>query len=102
MTAELPAPPRRVLATRNARWAQSLARWMGGIGIRPNGISIAGVAFALIAGLAFYCASDAAGGRRSALLVLAAASIQLRLLCNLLDGMLAVEGGFKSATGEIY
>src|SRR4029434_6543150 len=27
---------------------------------------------------------------------------QLRLLCNLLDGMLAVEEGLKSATGEIF
>ncbi len=35
-------------------------------------------------------------------LLLAAAAIQLRLLCNLLDGMLAVEEGFKSKTGDIY
>jgi len=28
--------------------------------------------------------------------------IQLRLLCNLLDGMMAVEGGKKSKTGELY
>ena len=32
----------------------------------------------------------------------AAAGIQLRLLCNLLDGMLAVEAGLKSRTGEIF
>jgi phosphatidylglycerophosphate synthase len=32
----------------------------------------------------------------------AAAGIQLRLLCNLLDGMLAVEAGLKSPTGEIF
>lgn len=35
-------------------------------------------------------------------LVLAAAGIQLRLLCNLLDGLLAVEGGLKSALGDVY
>lgn len=36
------------------------------------------------------------------LLVAAAAAIQLRLLCNLLDGLLAVEGGLQSPTGELY
>ena len=28
--------------------------------------------------------------------------MQLRLLCNMLDGMVAVEGGKGSRTGEIY
>jgi len=32
----------------------------------------------------------------------AAACVQLRLLCNMLDGMVAVEGGFRTKTGEIY
>lgn len=32
----------------------------------------------------------------------AAIGIQLRLLCNLLDGMVAIEGGFKTRTGEIF
>jgi phosphatidylglycerophosphate synthase len=32
----------------------------------------------------------------------AAACIQFRLLCNLLDGMVAVEGGKGSVTGPIY
>lgn len=36
------------------------------------------------------------------MLVAAAAGVQLRLLCNLLDGMLAVEEGLKTKTGEIY
>jgi phosphatidylglycerophosphate synthase len=32
----------------------------------------------------------------------AAVAIQLRLLCNMLDGLLAVEGGFKSRLGDLY
>lgn len=32
----------------------------------------------------------------------AAAAIQLRLVCNLLDGMVAVEGGKRSPVGELY
>ncbi len=34
--------------------------------------------------------------------MLAAASIQLRLLCNMLDGLLAVEGGFRGTLGELF
>jgi phosphatidylglycerophosphate synthase len=41
-------------------------------------------------------------GTRITLLVLAAGCIQLRLLCNLLDGMVAVEGALGSRTGEVY
>lgn len=98
-----PAPaPRRVLATRKAGWAVALARWLGRVGVRPNAVSMAGVAFALVAGAAFYFAPDFDPGVRAALLLGAAACIQLRLLCNLLDGMLAVEGGLKGRAGEIY
>ena len=32
----------------------------------------------------------------------AAACVQLRLVCNLLDGMVAIEGGRKSSVGAIY
>jgi phosphatidylglycerophosphate synthase len=65
-------------------------------------VSIASVAFASAAAMAFYTSSGARGGERAALLFVAAACIQLRLLCNLLDGMLAVEEGLKSSTGEIF
>ncbi len=33
---------------------------------------------------------------------LAAVGIQLRLVCNLMDGMLAVEGGLKTANGDLF
>jgi phosphatidylglycerophosphate synthase len=91
-----------VLATRNAGWARRLARLLGRAGVRPNAVSVASVVFALAACGAF-CLAPAAGPRiGTAALLLAAAAIQLRLLCNLLDGMLAVEEGFKTSTGDIY
>ena len=94
--------PRRVLATRDAGWAKRLARRLARAGVRPNAISIASVACAAAASAAFYAAPSVGPGVRSALLLLAAAAIQLRLLCNLLDGMLAVEEGLKTRTGDIY
>jgi phosphatidylglycerophosphate synthase len=98
-----PAPPaRRMLATRHAGWARLLAHRLAGIGLRPNDVSVAGVGFAIVAAAAFLWSPAMAPASRVVMLLVAAACIQLRLLCNLLDGMLAVEEGLKSATGEIY
>ena len=94
--------PRRELATRQAGWAVALARWLARVGVRPNGVSLAGIVIALGAGLALALSADAEPRNRALLLIAAAAGIQLRLLCNLLDGMLAVEGGLRSKTGDIY
>jgi len=58
------------------------------------------VFFAAIAGAAFVCGTDTPV--RVPLLIIAAIAIQLRLICNLLDGMVAVEGKLGSKSGEIY
>ena len=96
------AAPRRVLATRDAGWARALARRLAATGVSPNAISIASVVFALAAAAAFAMSPGLSGGGRVAAMLAAAACIQLRLLCNLLDGMLAVEHGLKLKTGEIF
>ncbi len=93
---------RRVLATRNAGWAKAMARWLAASGVRPNTVSIASVVFAVASGLAFYGSAHVDAVSRATLIVASAACIQLRLLCNLLDGMLAVEEGLKSRTGDIF
>jgi phosphatidylglycerophosphate synthase len=97
----MPAP-RRVLATRNAVWARAIARRLAASGVRPNAVSVTGVGFALASGAAFWLSSAIARDGSAALLLTAAVCIQARLLCNLLDGMLAVEEGLKSSTGEIF
>jgi phosphatidylglycerophosphate synthase len=94
--------PRRALATRNAGWARAIARGLAASGVRPNAVSVAGVGFALASGVAFWLSSGFVREGRAALLLTAAACIQARLLCNLLDGMLAVEEGLKAPTGEIF
>ncbi len=102
MTRARSLPPRRVLATRDAAWARTFARWLGRVGVRPDAVSIAGVVFAIGAAVAFSLVPDLPRSGGAALLLAAAAGIQLRLLCNLLDGMLAVEEGFGSRVGDIY
>jgi phosphatidylglycerophosphate synthase len=93
---------RRVLATRDAAWARRLARMLGRTRVSPNAVSVAGVGCALVACAAFASAPAAIGVSRGILFAVAAAAIQLRLLCNLLDGMLAVEEGLATPLGDLY
>jgi phosphatidylglycerophosphate synthase len=95
-------PPRRELATRKAKWAQALARSLGAAGVSPNTISIASLIFATFAGVALWRSGDATGSARVLWLLGAAAGIQLRLVCNLLDGLVAIEGGQRTPYGELF
>lgn len=96
-------PKRRPIKARETRWAAGLAKALLSRGVRPNQVSIASALCAMLAALGFW-----AGGQLSSPLfgcvmsIIGAVGIQLRLLCNLLDGMLAVEGGLCSPSGEIY
>lgn len=87
---------RRPIAVRSSAWAQRLASALARTAITPNQISVASVAFAAIGAAVLAWWPTAAG------LLLCALCIQLRLLCNLLDGMVAVEGGKGSPLGRIY
>jgi phosphatidylglycerophosphate synthase len=93
---------RRPLKTRERGWAKALASVLVRWRVRPNVISIFSVVFALGAGIALISSRNAEGIDRVLLLIAAAACIQLRLLCNMLDGMVAVEGKMASKTGDIF
>jgi phosphatidylglycerophosphate synthase len=95
-------PGRRPLKSRGRAWARALAGWLARRRVSPNAISVASIGFAGLAGGAFLAWPHAEGWCRPALLVTAAGGIQLRLLFNMLDGMVAVEGGLRSPTGDLY
>ncbi|PWV63452.1 CDP-alcohol phosphatidyltransferase family protein [Plasticicumulans acidivorans] len=93
---------RRPLRSRDTALARAAARWLQARGATPNGISLASVGLAGLAGLCFAVAFRAVPGATPLLLIAAAALVQGRLACNLLDGMVAVEGGLKTPTGDLY
>lgn len=74
--------------------------------ITPNSISVAGMVAGILAGgcLAGTALVPAEPGLWPVrVLCLAAAGlIQFRLVCNLLDGLVAVEGNLRSPVGELY
>lgn len=93
---------RRPLASRDSGWARAIARKLSMASVTPNQISMASMVMAAIAGLAFWQAGTATGGSRTALLLVAALFCQFRLLCNLFDGMVAIEGGKQAPDGPFW
>lgn len=93
---------RRPLASRDTGWARSAARRLSALDITPNQISIASMGMAALAGLGFWLSGTADGTLRVVLLVGAALFCQLRLLCNLFDGMVAIEGGKQAPDGPFW
>src|SRR5215207_5100790 len=87
---------RRPLKTRSRAWAKQAAALLVGTNISPNQISAVSVVVAAIGAAALLIAANAIG------LIICAICIQLRLLCNLLDGMVAIEGGKRSPLGTLY
>ncbi|CBL44358.1 CDP-diaglycerol-glycerol-3-phosphatidyltransferase [gamma proteobacterium HdN1] len=87
---------RRPIKSRSNQLIQSAAGWLASRGITPNSISVASIVFAAIGSAGLVWLSPVAGA------LLCAFGVQLRLLCNVIDGIVAVEHGKKSAVGALY
>jgi phosphatidylglycerophosphate synthase len=93
-------PDRRPIASREAAISKRLASALAGLGVSPNAISGAGMIAGVAAGGAF--ALTALPDWQRIAFFAAAALMQLRLLGNMLDGMVAVQTGKASPVGELY
>lgn len=91
---------RRPLKVRNADFFKQIAKWLSQRNITPNQISIASVFFALLASISFLSIPHSSNAWLPALF--ASLFIQMRLLCNLFDGMVAIEGGKSTPAGELF
>ena len=87
---------RRPIASRSAGWAKAAAAFLARTRVTPNQISMVSVVFAAIGAALLALKPDAIG------LLGCAIAVQARLICNLLDGMVAIEGGKKSPVGSIF
>lgn len=93
---------RRPIAVREWRIFQALARALARRGVSPNSISVAGMVSGCVAGVLLAATAQSAEGEQRLAWLAGALCIQLRLLANMLDGMVAIEGGKASAVGELY
>jgi phosphatidylglycerophosphate synthase len=88
---------RRPIAARSSGFARRLTQALLRTSVTPNQISVASIVFAGLGAATLVYAPA-----HPLLYLVAIAGIQLRLLCNLLDGMVAVEGGRGSPVGALY
>ena len=87
---------RRPIASRSAGWTKGAAEFLARTRVTPNQISAVSMVVAAIGAALLALKPDAIG------LLGCAIAVQARLVCNLLDGMVAIEGGKKSALGALY
>ncbi len=99
---ESKAPARRPIRSRDTWWARKVTDRLIALRVTPNSISIAGMIGAIIAGLLLAATNHLAGIPERVCWVTAALLCQFRLLCNLFDGMVAVDSGQASPVGELY
>lgn len=93
---------RRPMKPREWRAMVAVAGALSRAGLSANSISIAGLIACGTAGAAFAATSAVAGPGQRALWLAGAVCVQLRGICNLLDGMVAVESGKASPVGELF
>ena len=89
---------RRPIKAREFGFVRAVARWLAAHGASANAISIVGLFAALCAGASFRLAIPGSPW----LWLAGAALVETRLLCNMFDGMVAVERGTVSRLGEIF
>lgn len=95
-------PNRRPLKTRSRAWAGAVAGALARTGLSANQVSLLGIAIAVAGAAGAALSVDCGASSRGWLMFAAAVSVQLRLLCNMLDGMIAVEHGKKSKLGDLF
>lgn len=89
---------RREISSRNTSWARYLARVLAQRDISPNAISKLSIVFALLGCGGMYLTVNFSHWY----IILIIAGVQGRLLCNLFDGMVAVEYGKKTPMGGVW
>ena len=93
---------RRPLKSRDTGWARRGATILARLGVKPDAVSAGAVVFAMIGAAAFVASGGLSPVPRALALIFAALAIQLRLVCNLMDGMVAVEHGQGGPHGPIW
>jgi phosphatidylglycerophosphate synthase len=91
---------RRPLSSRSWEISERIANFLARHGAAPNGISIMGMLCGIAAGMMF--AATARSAHEWVFWLAGAVLVQLRLLANLYDGMVAVARGIASKVSELF
>ena len=94
------APERRPLRSRDRELSHCAAHWLAQRAVSANAISCTALGFGVLAGVALALTALPRWDRWA--FIVAAVFVQLRLLGNMLDGMVALETKTASPVGELY
>jgi phosphatidylglycerophosphate synthase len=93
-------PDRRPINARQHPLSISVAGWLATRGVSPNAISVDGMIAGVLGGGAFACSGYSS--QAWIFLLVGAIGMQLRLLANMFDGMVAIQAGKASPVGGLY
>ncbi len=98
----LDTPDRRPLKSRQKKIFHVMTAWLIARGMSPNAISVVGMIAGIAAGCTLYMTAYTVDWSQRLFWLASAGLVQLRLMCNLLDGMVAIGSGKQSKVGELY
>ena len=93
---------RRPLRIREQAWVHHVTHWCLRRGFTPNSISLWSIVFSAIVAGELVITVFVQNSFAAILFVSTPLFIGLRGMCNLIDGLLAVEGGLKTRSGEVF
>src|ERR1051325_7842766 len=93
---------RRPIASRERKVWQRFSAALAAKRVSPNAISVLAMIAGIVAGVALYTTHLVDGWQQRILWLIGAVGIQLRLLANMLDGMVAIASQRASPLGELY
>lgn len=107
MTTSIPSQSEPASRRRPMRWRESLlirklAGWLHQRGVAPNTVSLASAVFSAFAGACLVGSGRVGTAGGITLLLVAPVFVGFRALCNLLDGLIAIEGGQRTKSGEVF
>ena len=98
----MPTGDRRPIASRELRVWKMCAGKLARAGVSANAISVAGMLAGLAGGGLLVATGYVDGWAARGVFLVAAGAILLRLLANMLDGMVAIASGKASVVGELF
>jgi phosphatidylglycerophosphate synthase len=93
---------RRPIKSRSLSFVREFAALLARAGVTPNQVSCASMVFSAIGSGCMAACDIVPYNARTFLLTAAATCVQIRLFCNVLDGLIAVEGGKRTKLGELF
>lgn len=93
---------RRPLRVREQPWVHSVTKWCLRKGFTTNSISLWSIVFSAIGAADLVLVAWSPWFVAAPILLSVPIMLGMRGMCNLIDGLLAVEGGLKTKSGEVF